>query len=110
MVMEIYRVNDIKVIKISGEIDFDNFQDVGKKIRSNLQNTKKVIIDLEELTYLNSMGLSEIIKVYKKSKENDTKLILCSLNENIHKLFRITKINKLINICTSQQDAINALI
>ncbi len=107
MIIESHNKDDIKVIKIIGQVDMSNYKEFQDSLDRSIEGTKKVVLDLEELTYLNSMGLGTIVKVYSSLKKQRIELRLCSLRKEINKLFSITKLDSLIKIYKDLEEAMN---
>ncbi|SHJ95483.1 anti-sigma B factor antagonist [Caminicella sporogenes DSM 14501] len=100
---------DIKIIKVFGEVNFENHIEFKEGLLRSIQgNENKIVLDMEKLAYLNSMGLSTIVKAYSELKKRKGELKLCSLQEHIKKLFAITKLDKIINIYENSEDALKA--
>ena len=57
-----------------------------------------VILDGEELVYMDSTGLGVLISGLKKLKEKGKNIILINIRPNINKLFDITGLNKVFII------------
>lgn len=106
MIIETYYRENIKIIKIKGQVSLDNHDELYKSLINCVKGEKRVVLDLEQLSYLNSMGLGTIIKIYSKLKKNNCKLVLCCLNDNIKELFAITKLDKVLDIYDSLEKAI----
>lgn len=110
MLVEITYKDNIKIIKVNGEVDFENYSLFKDSILENIQGTQKVILNLENLDYINSMGLSTIVTAYSNTKKENRMLVMCCLNSNISKLFRITKLDKVINIFSTLEESVEFLV
>lgn len=106
MIIETYYRENIKVIKIKGQVSLDNHDELYESLINCVKGEKRVALDLEQLSYLNSMGLGTIIKIYSQLKKNNSKLVLCCLNDNIKELFSITKLDKVLDIYDNLEDVI----
>lgn len=60
-----------------------------------------VILDCSELQYISSAGLRVILMAAKRAKQNNTTLILCALQTNVHDVFDISGF---LNILTVEPD------
>lgn len=61
-------------------------------------NKTDILIDGEDLEYIDSTGLGALISILKKLKENDNNIYLKNIKSNIRKLFAITELDKLFII------------
>ena len=69
------------------------------QIISNVSNTySKVIINLNDLEYINSSGFNNILKVLTSSRNLAGDTILCNANSLIEKLLITTKLNTIFKV------------
>ncbi|AOT69768.1 STAS domain-containing protein [Geosporobacter ferrireducens] len=108
MIIETYIQEHIKIVKISGEVNFENYREFGEGLMRSIKGSHNILLDLEGLTYLNSMGLSCIVKAYAFVKKDKRDFKLCALKEPIKKLFTITKLDKMIALYETLEDARSA--
>ncbi len=62
-----------------------------------------VIVDLENVSYMDSTGLGVFISALKATKEHNSELRLVSLQDRVERLFEITGLNSIINIDSTVQ-------
>lgn len=102
--------DDIKILKIYGEINLETYNKFRDEVLKNIMEIQKnIIMDMEEVTYTNSMGLSTIIKAYVELKKEEGELKLCCLQHPIRRLFQITKLDDVIDIYETLDEAIDSL-
>ncbi|SHK04338.1 STAS domain-containing protein [Paramaledivibacter caminithermalis] len=107
MLVETLTQDNIKFINVFGEISFENHSEFKESILRNILGEESIIIfNMEKVTYLNSMSLGIIVKAYSESKKQGKKFVLCSLQDNIKKLFSITKLDKIISIYEDREEAV----
>lgn len=86
-------------VKIMGEVDIHSSPEVKEKLESILdEREKSMIINAEELDYIDSTGLGMLIGIVKRLKQNNLELVLAKPQSSILKLFRITGLDKVIRI------------
>lgn len=86
-------------VKIMGEVDIHSSQEVKEKLAEILnEKEKSMIINAEELDYIDSTGLGMLIGIVKRLKEKDLNLTLVKLQANVLKLFQITGLDKVIEL------------
>ncbi|MGO1369408.1 MAG: STAS domain-containing protein [Senegalia sp. (in: firmicutes)] len=92
------KYNDEKktwILKPKGEIDIytaPKFKEILLEVIESKESD--IIIDGEDLEYIDSTGLGVLISGLKKLKETDKNIIIINLRPNIVKLFEITGLNK----------------
>ena len=57
-----------------------------------------ILINWENLNYVDSTGLGALISILKKLKDNEHKIYLSNIKSNIRKIFDITELDKLFII------------
>jgi anti-sigma B factor antagonist len=82
-----------------GEVDIHSTPEVKEKLELILDEREKgMIINAEELDYIDSTGLGMLIGIVKRLKQNDLELVLAKPQPSVLKLFRITGLDKVIRI------------
>ena len=74
------------------------------------EGCKKVIINMENIQYMNSTGLSILINVFTQTRNRGGEVVLTNIPEKINKLLIITKLNSIFNIEETVDDAKKILI
>jgi len=62
------------------------------------EGLKKIIIDLTDMQYMNSTGLSVLINIFTKARSKGGDVIIASIPKKINELLIITKLNSIFNI------------
>jgi anti-sigma B factor antagonist len=95
MRIEEQKVGDVIVIHVHGEITISKGGDVvlKDKVRSLLeQGSRKLVIDLGEVSYMDSAGLGQLVQAYATTTSAGGSLRLARLNKRIKDLLTITKL------------------
>ncbi|ANQ49142.1 STAS domain-containing protein [Flammeovirga yaeyamensis] len=71
--------------------------------------TENLIIDLSSVKYVDSSGLSSILVANRLSTEVNGKLVLAGLNEHVMKLIKISKLESVLELHPTVQEAIEAI-
>ncbi len=83
--------------------DFRKF--LHKRIGSGAE---KIIIDLSNVDFIDSMGIGAIVTA-KKSLEGNGGLIITGANKNVMSMFQLTRLDHIFQILASQDEAIKVL-
>ncbi len=70
------------------------------------KNIKKFLIDFSGVNFINSSALGRIILDVKRINEAGGKLAICELQHDILELFKITHLNKKVNIFSTEEEAL----
>ncbi len=104
---------DIKggsLLSIQGEIDVYTSPKVKEAINALIdQNKYSIIVNLEEVRYIDSTGLGVLIGALKKLREHNGNINLVCSNPQIKKIFQITGLVKIFGIYKSEEEAFDNL-
>jgi len=90
---------DAWVIEPEGEIDIYTSPSFKNKVlNSYMEKKTDLILDGEQLEYIDSTGLGALISILKAIEEDEHKIHLLNIKPNIKKLFDITELDKLFTI------------
>ena len=96
-------VVELKGNYVGGE-ETDELRDTVKKLSD--QGNLKLVIDLGEVSYLNSSALGVLIAAHANYAKRGGKIKLCQLNKNLENLFVITKLSLIFDSYPNQVEAI----
>ncbi len=69
----------------------------------------KVAMDFEQVVFLSSPGISMILTLVHEARRGRGKFVICNLNDDIHEIFRMTKVEKSLAIAKTLEDALKKL-
>jgi len=104
-------IGDVVVIDVSGTITLGDGGDVAlrDKMRSLIQQDhKKVLLNLGEVSYVDSAGLGEIVQSYATVTKNGGKLKLLNVTKRIKDLLSITKLLTVFECHDNEADALKS--
>ncbi len=73
------------------------------------QESTRLIVDLEDVSYINSGGLRCLVSAWRKARLQDGNLVLCSLNTRLQEIFSMVGFDKVFKIYSSSETAQQAL-
>jgi len=96
--------NDIVIYSIKGDIDINSSPQVRESFEK-LVNEKamKIVINLAEVSYIDSSGLATLVEMLKKTRGYGGKIRLSNLAAKVRSLFEITKLEKLFDIYDTEE-------
>lgn len=109
--IEMKKLRDVLLVRLSGELDHHTADGVRQRIDHELEKDRypHVIINLKELTFMDSSGLGVIIGRYKRINEQEGTLAVCSLHPSIRKLFELSGMFKIISAYEREEEALDEL-
>lgn len=104
MTVKVIQRDGVSIFLVNGEINISTSPELRKFFES--QPSKKVVVDLEKVSYVDSSGLATLVEILKKTKIQGGSLGLSGLSEKVRSLFEITKLDKLFSIFPTQDSAV----
>ena len=87
------------------DLDFEPLLDsVNKYIDGGESN---IIINLEKVKLLNSLGINTLIKIFTRCRNQGGEMYIVNISDKISQVLLLTKLNTVLNIAASLNDAIN---
>ena len=100
---------DIKILKVVGELDALVAPKLKEKItKLTEEDTKKFIIDFEELEHINSLAMGILRGKLKTVKENGGNIKLIKLNDHIKGIFEMIGLDEIFEIYESEEEAVES--
>ncbi len=111
MTFELRESNGIIIVAAEGQVRISTqseFKDYLDKLFENY-GSRVMILDMKDVSYMNSAGIGIIVDTFKNFREKEGKLVLSGLSKDIGRLFEVTKLNRYIEIYTSVDEALEHL-
>ena len=100
---------DVCIIEVEGQLIVGNRQDLKKKALDEMdKGTRKILIDFARTGYIDSSGLGALVSLAKKIREMGGELRLANLNDDLQKLFELTKLDTLFQISETRERAVES--
>jgi anti-sigma B factor antagonist len=98
---------DVTILTITGEITLSAGGDVQlkDKIQSLLQQgRKKILLDLGNVSYVDSAGLGQLVQATVTATKNGGKLKLLNLTKRLNDLLVVTKLSTVFDVVEKETD------
>lgn len=100
----------IDVFQLEGEIDLHYAPVLRSLLQSKVQaRCRALLMDLKGVSFIDSSGLAAVIEYFRDSGDCQGVLCLSGLNETLQTIFEIVRLDKVIPIFASREEAIAAL-
>jgi anti-sigma B factor antagonist len=108
MKTKIRNVGDVAVVDLTGKItigegDVVLREEVNKLLESDV---KKVLLNLNGVTYMDSAGIGELVACYKRAAEAGARLKLLNPSGRVSDLLSLTKLQQVFDIYNDEKDAL----
>ena len=105
-----YKKNDILILGVKGNLDEITSETFQKKLIEFIENGEnQIILDCSKLEYVSSGGIRVFYLVANLLDDKNGKIVFCSLNPNIKKLFDIVEMEDDFEIYSELDGAINKI-
>ena len=95
----------VQIIEPKGILDGTKTKDFQHQLNKSIEvGAQVILIDFENVTFIDSSGLGALVKALKVANAAEVKLFLCSINEQIKMLFELTSMDSYFNICDSREE------
>ena len=76
---------------------------------SNSSGAKKLLLQFQKDSYINSGGIALLIQILAQSKRNNQKIGLTGLSDHFKKVFHMVGITRFATIYSTQDEALKAM-
>lgn len=92
LTLETVTTSDEIIVRCTGKIISSTTAQLQATVRGLIPKTQSIVLDLTDVSYLDSSGLGAIVGLYLSAKRQHCTLKLIHLNQRLQELFRITKL------------------
>ena len=89
---------DISIVHLDGEIDMDVTEKSKEIIMPLIEAKKEVHLNLKEVQYMDSSGISVLIESHQKANELGKKVILKDISKSVLKVIMMAKLEQILNL------------
>lgn len=103
-------IANIEIIQPIGIIDNTRTQELRDQINQGIeQGATTILVDLKEVTFMDSSGLGALVTALKTIRSIGGKLCVCSVNEQVKILFELTSMDRVFDIFRDQTEFLHHL-
>ncbi len=101
----------VKVLALNGRFDVDTASPVRRWIEEATRTLPAfLVIDLKNVSFMDSTALSVIVQGLKRSRELKGDLRLCNVPAPIRMILEITRLDKVFEIFPGEEQAVQAFM
>ena len=89
---------NISTVFLNGEIDMDVTDKAKDVILPLIEAGKEVHINLKDVEYMDSSGISVLIESHQKAMELGTKVTLKEISKSVLKVIMMAKLEQILNL------------
>jgi len=101
-------VKDVIIIDLSGRVTMgEPCAAIRDEMRDEIaQGNRKVVLNLADVSYIDSAGLGELTAAYTSVKNRDGQLKLLNLTKRVHDLMQITKLYTVFDVYDDEKKVV----
>ncbi|ENZ02227.1 anti-sigma F factor antagonist [Clostridium thermobutyricum] len=103
--------DNILEIALIGELDHHNAKEARVKMDDRIErgNIKKVILNFNSVTFMDSSGIGVVVGRQKKVSKNGGELYIAGANKSINRVFELSGLYKIIKNFSTVEEALNCI-
>lgn len=94
--LETVTTPDETLIRCIGKITYSSCEALRSAVKGQLPETTQLVLDLKEMTYLDSFGLGVLVGIYLSTRQQGCRLRLINVNQQAKDVLRITNLTYLV--------------
>ena len=98
MSYKIEEIDNKRIVHLSGEIDMDVTEKAKEAIFPHIDSGKEVHLNLSNVQYMDSSGISVLIESHQKALEKNTKVIIKDVSKSVLKVIMMAKLEQILNL------------
>lgn len=110
MELKMRKNKDVFIIDVSGEMDLYNSYKLKELVMKMMERqVKSVVINMEEVEYIDSSGIGALIHIYSTMKKASCQLYITNIHGSVKKVIELTKLMGYFPITNSLEEALQKL-
>ena len=111
LIIDIEIKQDVLCIRLSGELDHHTADELREKATNAIERNeiRHIVLNLEDLSFMDSSGLGVIIGRYKQIKQVHGEMVVCAISPAIQRLFDMSGLFKILKLEPTEEFALQRL-
>lgn len=103
---QVNRKNCNEIILKGSALTEVDFVELLQMVEADMEKDEpNLILNLEQIKLLNSLGINTLIKIFTKCRNNGGDMYIVNISEKINQVLLLTKLNTVLNIANSTAEA-----
>ena len=98
MSYKISEEGNVATVHLDGEIDMDVTEKAKEVIFPVIDSGKEVHLNLSQVQYMDSSGISVLIESHQRALEKSTKVIIKDVSKSVLKVIMMAKLEQILNL------------
>ena len=94
------------ILELAGEVDLSCSPDARKQILECLNEKKDLLVDLSQVTYIDSSGVASLVEGYQTAKKKSLKFGLVGVSSAAMNVLQLARLDKVFPIHASVEERV----
>jgi len=105
------QIGDVSVVILKGRIVLGEGSSALREVVKRLveEGKKKIVLNMANVTYIDSAGLGTLVAAQVNAKKQDTALLLSDLGNKFYEVLQVTRLLTVFSVYATQAEAISSL-
>ena len=109
MEIPVQRIGDVSVATVPVEdLDASNATDFKRDMAAVVDSSKRLVLDLSRLRFVDSSGLGAFISLLRKMNAKGGDLKLCGMSKPVRAVFELVRMHRVFEILATPEEAARA--
>ena len=101
--LHIHAEGDEALVRCGGKLVAGVTETLTTEVKQLIPGYQRIVLDLSDLTHMDSMGLGAIVRLFVSAKGSGRQLELINLSQRVRELFGITHLLSVFEACGEQR-------
>lgn len=107
MQIDVNKEKAIVLVVVKGDLDAASAPDLRAKFEELIgQGENQYVIDLSAVPFMDSSGIAALVNLFKRVRIGAGDVKLCGLQEEVAKIFELTRLNRVFDIFEARTEAV----
>jgi len=106
MSCDIRHEGDVAVVSLKGDVDLEASPKVREALLDCVGVKRGVLVDMSEVTYIDSSGVASLVEAFQTAKKSDTSFGLCGVSQPAMRVLELARLDRVFNIFDTVSDGL----
>jgi anti-sigma B factor antagonist len=107
MAYQVEEDRGFSIVLLTGDVDLSCSPDARKTILDCLGSKKNTLVDLSDVTYIDSSGVASLVEGYQTAKKKNLKFGLVGVSGPAMSVLELARLNKVFPIYATVEECVN---
>jgi anti-sigma B factor antagonist len=108
MAYQVEEDRGFSIVLLTGDVDLSCSPDARKTILDCLESSKNTLVDLSNVTYIDSSGVASLVEGYQTAKKKNLKFGLVGVSDPAMSVLELARLNKVFPIYATVEECVNS--